>query len=167
MLETLDLKNLDKNIFDRPLFKEANDLVYWGKDVLNREQYIHRNAFTALQNLIRKANNDGVILEVLSIFRSYKYQEALIHRHLQTGKTIQEIVKKVALPGYSEHHTGLAIDFTTPEEDGLVTEAFEQTKAFRWLKKNAEILGFSMSYPKNNPWGMIYEPWHWLYNQIT
>ncbi|MGQ4004793.1 hypothetical protein QIW57_08550 [Francisellaceae bacterium CB52] len=69
MLETLDLKNLDKNIFDRPLFKEANDLVYWGKDVLNREQYIHRNAFTALQNLIRKANNDGVILEVLSIFR--------------------------------------------------------------------------------------------------
>ncbi|MGQ4004565.1 D-alanyl-D-alanine carboxypeptidase family protein [Francisellaceae bacterium CB52] len=51
-------------------------------------------------------------------------------------------MKKVALPGYSEHHTGLAIDFTTPEEDGLVTEAFEQTKAFRWLKKTLKYWAF-------------------------
>ena len=113
--------------------------------------------------MINKASDNGIKLQILSIFRSYEYQEGLIQRHLDTGKTIEQTVKKVALPGYSEHHTGLAIDFTTPEEDGLVTEAFENTKAFRWLKENANSFGFYMSYPKDNPWGMVYEPWHWRF----
>ncbi|AXA32936.1 M15 family metallopeptidase [Francisella adeliensis] len=166
-MPSINFNSLDKKLHERPHFKQASDkdLFYWGKDVLSRDQYIHKNAFKPLKQMIADAKSEGVILEVLSIYRSYEYQEALISRHLDTGKTLEQIVKKVAIPGYSEHHTGLAIDFTTPDEDGLVTEAFEQTSAFVWLHKNANDYGFYMSYPRDNLQGMIYEPWHWCLKQ--
>ena len=65
-----------------------------------------------------------------------------------------------AAPGYSEHHTGCAVDIATPGSRPL-TEEFEDSQAFRWLTDNAGKFGFSMSYPRNNPAGFIYEPWHW------
>ena len=32
-----------------------------------------------------------------------------------------------------------------------------------WLASHAGEFGFSMSYPRGNPHGIVYEPWHWLY----
>ena len=58
------------------------------------------------------------------------------------------------------HHTGRAVDIATPGVPPL-TEAFERSDAFRWLEKNATNHGFSMSYPRGNALGYVYEPWHW------
>ena len=71
-----------------------------------------------------------------------------------------------ALPGQSEHQTGLCIDFATYEEgDEPLTEAFETTAAYRWLSQNAYKFGFILRYPegKENITGYTYEPWHYRF----
>ncbi|MBT8145423.1 MAG: D-alanyl-D-alanine carboxypeptidase family protein, partial [Gammaproteobacteria bacterium] len=63
---------------------------------------------------------------------------------------------------FSEHHTGRALDLNT---DGcaVLQEEFENTSAFQWLMAEAQSFGFILSYPRDNPWGIVYEPWHWCY----
>ena len=66
----------------------------------------------------------------------------------------------IPIPGFSEHHTGRALDLSTPGSEPL-SEAFDQTAAFDWLNTHARRFEFSMSYPRNNTTGINYEPWHW------
>ena len=66
------------------------------------------------------------------------------------------------MPGYSEHHTGNAIDLTSKELKGL-SVSFEDTEEFAWLVDHAETYGFYLSYPKDNKEGIMYEPWHWMF----
>ena len=106
------------------------------------------------------AADEGVTLLIVSGFRSIDYQARLIRKKLNAGQSVSEILAVNAAPGYSEHHTGRAIDIATPGSRPL-TEEFEDSAAFRWLQKNAAEYGFSMSYPRNNRAGFVYEPWHW------
>ena len=70
-----------------------------------------------------------------------------------------------AVPGQSEHQTGLCLDFASGEEDEYLTEAFEDTKAFAWLSENAYKFGFILRYPKGmeHITGYTYEPWHYRF----
>jgi D-alanyl-D-alanine carboxypeptidase len=106
---------------------------------------------------------DGVLLLIVSGFRSIEYQARLIRKKINTGQVVSDILSVNAAPGYSEHHTGKAIDIASPGSRPL-TEEFEDSDAFRWLEANAARYGFSMSYPRDNPGGFIYEPWHWAQN---
>ena len=69
-----------------------------------------------------------------------------------------------APPGYSEHHTGYAVDIgdgRTPATN--LNTNFENTAAFKWLEENAAYYSFELSFPKGNPQGVSYEPWHWRF----
>jgi D-alanyl-D-alanine carboxypeptidase len=110
------------------------------------------------------ASSDGIALEALSGFRSVERQTEIILGKLKAGDKIEVILQTVAAPGFSEHHTGRAIDIGVPGEPPL-TEAFAQTKAFRWLKSHAHDYGFKLSYPKGNRHGFAYEPWHWFHEE--
>jgi D-alanyl-D-alanine carboxypeptidase len=79
---------------------------------------------------------------------------------------MEEILRVSAAPGFSEHHTGRTVDVTTPGCKPL-TEDFEQTPGFVWLVRRADDFGFSMTYPRHNKFGVIYEPWHWTFNERT
>lgn len=70
-----------------------------------------------------------------------------------------------ALPGQSEHQTGLCVDFITSDMGGQLTEAFENTAAFAWLSQNAYKFGFILRYPKGKEdvTGYTYEPWHYRF----
>ena len=70
-----------------------------------------------------------------------------------------------ALPGQSEHQTGLCVDFAAGEEKDHLTEAFELTAAFQWLSQNAHKFGFILRYPrdKESITGYTYEPWHYRF----
>lgn len=70
-----------------------------------------------------------------------------------------------ALPGQSEHQTGLCVDFITSEMNDELTEAFEDTEAFAWLAQNAYKFGFILRYPKGKEdiTGYTYEPWHYRF----
>ena len=86
-----------------------------------------------------------------------------MQRKLDAGSDLTEILKVSAAPGYSEHHTGCAIDINTPGSATL-EEEFENTSAFAWLTSNASHFGFLMSYPRNNKHQIAYEPWHWAFD---
>ena len=104
----------------------------------------------------------GITLLLISGFRSVSHQRDILRRKLDAGTSIQEILSVNAAPGYSEHHTGRAIDVGTPGCPPL-SEAFENTAAFAWLREHAPGFGFRLSYPRGNPHGVIYEPWHWFH----
>lgn len=106
---------------------------------------------------------DGIDLFIVSAFRSIDRQAEIIHRKLETGMAIESILTVCAPPGFSEHHTGRAIDLSTPDSCALEVE-FEQTAAYVWLTEHAAEFGYYLSYPIGNTWGYQYEPWHWCFN---
>ena len=116
--------------------------------------------WTGLQHAAGRA---GILIHVTSAFRSVEYQAHLIARKLEAGQTLSAILAVNALPGFSEHHTGCALDLFSPPHPPLVT-TFENTPAFAWLTEHADEFGFSLSYPRNNTAGFTFEPWHWRFN---
>lgn len=146
-----------------PFCGECRDLVSIGRDLFGREQWLERGTALQWSAMHLAAKRDGVDLAVVSAFRSFENQRQIIARKLAAGLPIEQILRVSALPGFSEHHTGRAVDIGTSETPPL-TEAFEQTSAFDWLTRRAHEFDFRMSYPRDNRLGMVYEPWHWLFN---
>jgi D-alanyl-D-alanine carboxypeptidase len=143
-----------------PYFAEASELVDVGPNLVGRMQRLTPEAASSWQRMVSAARSDGITLLIVSGFRSFDYQADLIRRKLAAGQLIGDILKVNAAPGYSQHHTGQAVDIATPGSRPL-TEEFEESDAFTWLGQNARDFGFSMTYPRNNPYGFIFEPWHW------
>ncbi len=144
----------------RPVFEEETNLVEVGPNLVGRMQSLEREAAARWIEMQARAAEEGMHLLIVSGYRSVEYQARLIRKKINAGQSVSEILAVNAAPGHSEHHTGRAVDIATPGSRPL-TEEFEASDAFRWLQENAGTLGFSMSYPRNNAAGFIYEPWHW------
>jgi D-alanyl-D-alanine carboxypeptidase len=112
------------------------------------------------------AANDGVVLLPFSGFRSVVRQAEIIRAQLGAGRSLADILSFIAAPGYSEHHTGRALDLGTPGEPPL-NASFSRTAAFAWLVQHAGTFGFQLSYPVENPHAIAYEPWHWCWHHPT
>ncbi|MCR9002911.1 M15 family metallopeptidase [Rahnella aquatilis] len=120
-------------------------------------------ASAAWHTMKQHAAADGVAIYLVSAYRSLSYQADLIRTKQQAGIAPEVFFTSLAPPGCSEHHTGCAVDINTPGCDE-VTGVFGETAAFTWLQNNAARFGFVMSFPQGNPWGFIYEPWHWCWH---
>jgi len=144
-----------------PFYAEREQVVNIGPNIVGRDQSLEPVAADAWDSMRRAAAEDGVELLMVSGFRSYEYQAGLIRRKLENGESIGNILRVNVAPGYSQHHTGRAIDIATPGSRPLLEE-FEKTKAFQWLVSRAGAFGFVLSYPRDNSDGLIYEPWHWF-----
>ena len=147
----------------KPVFEEATDLVEVGLNLVGRMQRLTHETARQWSAMQGAAADEGVTLLIVSGYRSIDYQARLIRKKINAGQSVNEILSVNAAPGFSEHHTGRAIDIASPGSRPL-TEEFEGSEAFRWLQENAATYGFSMSYPRDNPAGFIYEPWHWAQN---
>ncbi len=145
-----------------PLQLPPERLVPAGADCFGRPQRLAAAALRAWTAMRQRAADQGIEIFLVSAFRSPRYQHDLIARKLARGQSIEQILAVNAAPGYSEHHTGRALDIGAPDCEVLVEE-FENTSAFRWLAGHAEQHGFRMSYPRGNKWGIAYEPWHWCH----
>jgi D-alanyl-D-alanine carboxypeptidase len=145
-----------------PLCLEARDLVVAETDAEGGEHELAPEAAIAWHRLKHAAALDGIVLEIVSGFRSFDKQVEIIRRKLGEGTPIAAILTVVAPPGFSEHHTGCAVDVNTPGCDAF-EEEFEATAAFSWLQENAPRHGFHLSYPRGNASGYVYEPWHWCF----
>lgn len=145
----------------RPV-REASTLAFIGYDIHDRPQWLQPRAARAWFALRQAAAVEQVELQVVSAFRSIEYQLGIVQRKRARGQNIEDILRVSAAPGYSEHHSGRALDLTTP---GFATleEEFEKSPAFRWLQHNAAKHGFSLSFPRGNRHGIAYEPWHWCW----
>ena len=140
-----------------PFYREASNLVAvpCGPDGKHRLMApAIRSQWLAMQAGAAAA---GITLFVRAAFRSVDDQAQLIRDQLSSGGRIDQLLTWIAAPGYSEHHTGRALDIDcTPTR-----REFEHTPGFDWLCRNAGEFRFKLSYPQDNAYGIMYEPWHW------
>ena len=142
------------------LIAEPAHLLLAGFDRYRRPLWLTRAAARGWQRMQQAAARAGVALEAISGYRSHAYQTAIFERKLSRGLALEQILTVNAAPGYSEHHGGNALDIGTPGEPPA-EESFEHSLAFAWLKQHAGTFNFHLSYPRDNPHGIVYEPWHW------
>lgn len=129
-----------------------------------------------LEKMLHDAEQDGCKLYLVSGYRSIGRQRALfqikteelMQQGLAAQQAEQEAARWVARPGTSEHNLGLAADIVSADwytTHNDLTEDFEQTPAFAWLKANCAEYGFILRYPKEKEavTGISYEPWHYRY----
>jgi zinc D-Ala-D-Ala carboxypeptidase len=143
-----------------PLQREGSVLVPLGDRASGQRHLMTeatRAAFLAMESA---AATDGVKLRVRYAYRGLEDQDEMIRELLAARNCkVSDLLSWVAAPGYSEHHTGRALDLATTPED----VPFQDTEGFRWLCRSAAHFGFALSYPPDNPYGLVYEPWHWLH----
>lgn len=120
----------------------------------NPKRLMEINAARAAHFLFTAAQKEGHNLFGISGYRSYNRQ-----KELYTGSPY------VALPGTSEHQSGLALDVSCPSSNLELKESFADTPEGIWLARNASLYGFILRYPKNKEdiTGVPYEPWHIRY----
>lgn len=147
---------------DLPQVPEPACLSFAGRDRFRRPLWLTAVTGLAWAHMRRAAADDGIVLEAISGYRSHAYQAGIFRRKRARGIALEAILEVNAAPGYSEHHSGRALDIGTPGEPSAET-SFETTPAFAWLQEHAAEFGFDMSYPRANPHGIVYEPWHWCY----
>lgn len=124
------------------------------------------------KEMIAAAKADGVDLLVCSAYRPISTQKRLynnkVQEYLNQGNSQAEAERIaatiVAIPGTSEHQTGLALDIVTPSYQTL-DDGYENTAAAQWLKANAADYGFILRFPKDKEdiTKIIFEPWHYRY----
>jgi D-alanyl-D-alanine carboxypeptidase len=144
--------------------REATRLIRIGRNPDGRVLRLTPAAARAWRRMHAAAQGDGIELIAISAFRSVRRQTTLVRRKLAAGKSIDDILRYTAAPGFSEHHTGRAIDIGSPGHTEL-EEDFARTAAFRWLRKHAGKFGFRLSYPRHNRHGIGCEPWHWCWRR--
>lgn len=145
-----------------------NDLVYPNVPFMFEEKIDKRKmrseAANALEGLFLEAENNGLALLGVSAYRSYQTQNALFNYNVQ--KDGEEKARTYsAVPGQSEHQTGLAIDVTGDSLTCLLEDCFADTEEGKWLAENAAEFGFIIRYPneKKDITGYQFEPWHLRY----
>ena len=120
--------------------------------------YLTPEAEKALSIMAEAAKKEGVTLLVSSTYRSYEYQDGLFKRYSKKYG-LKEAERFSARPEATQHRLGTVIDF------GSITDEYAQTKAGKWLYKNASKYGWSLSYPKGyeKVTGYMWECWHYRY----
>ena len=121
-------------------------------------------AAAAVEQLAAAAAKEGIVLNGVSAYRSIAYQKEVYARNLKRyGQKHADQYSSVA--GYSEHHSGLCIDISSPSEGNALEERLGRTKEGQWLAANAHRYGFVIRYPKGKEaiTGYAYEPWHIRY----
>ena len=141
---------------------EPERLALAGFDRYRRPLWLQQGAARAWQRMQQQAAREGIVLEAISGYRSHDYQLGIFARKRARGLEVDAILQVNAAPGYSEHHSGRALDISSPGEPPA-EESFESTSAFAWLLEHAGSYGFHLSYPRDNPHGIVYEPWHWCW----
>jgi D-alanyl-D-alanine carboxypeptidase len=125
---------------------------------------LRREVAQVVAVMIEAAKAEGVALRPVSCFRSVAAQDWLFYGIAkQRGQTPEERARVSAPPGYSEHHTGYAIDFGDRDQSADLKPAFAQSPAGQWLLAQGPAYGFELSFPEGNAQGVSYEPWHWRY----
>lgn len=145
---------------DLVVVREMKNQAYSVKDytVLIRPQ-----AMDALNSMLldfyNATGNDDIM--VRSGHRTLEYQQGLYDDELAATGAVSSSL--VAMPGYSEHHTGLAVDFTT--YDGEYYTDFDGTGDYEWIMNNCWRYGFVNRYPagKEALTFIDNEPWHFRY----
>ena len=152
----------NKSLLGHLPYKEASkkDLILFSPGI-----YVHKDIYENFKEMQFMAAQRGVSLQLLSGYRSINLQRDIFYENKSIrNQTAVERSRDSAPPGYSEHSTGYAIDVGDGNYPDTHFEVeFEQTPAFKWMKRFASKYHFVLSFPPNNKQGVTYEPWHWRF----
>lgn len=144
------------------------DLVYtdipFVSGVSNEKRKMRKEAAAAVNLMFAGAKAEGISLLGVSAYRSHATQTTLFN-HYVNRDGYEKARTYSALPGTSEHETGLAIDVTGGDGKCKAEDCFGGTKEAIWLEDHAAEYGFIIRYPqgKESITGYQYEPWHLRY----
>ena len=137
------------------------------KNSFGREFQIEPETYRHFEQLRTVLKQKGIQIELDSVYRSVARQKEIAAEFTQ--KYGADYVKKyVAVPGYSEHHTGLAVDICLVVDGKIIDdndEMIAQKEIFAQIHPLLTEYGFILRYPqgKDNITGYSYEPWHFRY----
>ncbi|WP_147534910.1 M15 family metallopeptidase [Bacillus marasmi] len=155
--------------FALPAHYEPKDLIRpkvrfsFGNKHLEKS-YLRKEAAHELENMFLQAKKSGIELIAVSGYRSFDRQKEIYSAEVnKVGKALA--VQVVAVPGNSEHQTGLSMDISCESINNSLTEKFNETKEGKWLTENAHRFGYILRYPKGKDeiTGYKFEPWHYRY----
>ncbi len=147
-----------------------------GEEGLTDDDLLQEKALVAWQELKKSAHGDGIPLTIISGYRSPEYQRDLFMERLrargvtpaqvaagQADAAVNDILRFAAIPGYSRHHTGYAIDLACKGNT-----VFENSECFQWISKDnyqkAKEAGWVPSYPEGlTSVGPEPEPWEYVW----
>ncbi|CAM3857218.1 M15 family metallopeptidase [Cohnella lubricantis] len=130
----------------------------------NEKKYMRKEAAGALEELFAGAKEDGIELAAVSGYRSYKRQKVIFDANA-AAKGAEVANQTSAVPGQSEHQTGLAMDISSASAKYELETTFGETEEGKWLASHAQEYGFIIRYPEGQEaiTGYTYEPWHVRY----
>lgn len=155
--EKIILVNKDNKIPDD---YKANLVEYEG-------HFIDSSIASSLDKMVKSAKREGINLKINTAYRDTNEQQEIYERrvnlYVKKGNTKEQAIVKTNLevqkPGYSEHETGLALDFSNPNKPE------ENADMWKWLESNSYKYGFILRYPKDktNITKVSNEEWHYRY----
>ncbi|MFJ5566555.1 D-alanyl-D-alanine carboxypeptidase family protein [Lysinibacillus xylanilyticus] len=147
---------------------EPKDLVYPNVPFIFNEKIEKRmmreEAAEYLENMFNAANKQNIHLAGVSAYRSSQTQTTLFNNYVERDG-IEKAKTYSAVPGTSEHQSGLAIDVSGSDGSCAADDCFANTEEAAWLEDNAHKYGYIIRFPKDkeNITGYQYEPWHIRY----
>ena len=157
------------NLLDRDhIPANLTDLIHTRKDGRTTQQ-LELYAAKAMEAMLKEAAAHGYTsLSITSGYRSYNYQQMLYDNQVNAlrptyGENAEaKAAEAVALPGTSEHQSGLCADLHNLPS---ASQKFADTPEYRWLFENCAKFGFILRYPKNKTdiTGIMFEPWHYRF----
>lgn len=165
----VNAQNPMPNGYEETIKAELEPIIHTQND--SREtQYMIKEAAFAFDSMLYAAKDAGYDLYATSAYRSYKYQQKIYDLRLNQcisfgmdlDEAIKETEKRISRPGYSEHHTGLAVDIYNEKSGKAVSYESDE---FKWLYENAPRYGFVLRYPKGKEsiTGHRFDPCHFRF----
>ena len=128
---------------------------------------VDNSIVSELDKMFKDAKKDGVNLKINTAYRDKEEQQDIYDRRIKAYKNegmtdkaaIEKTNSEVQKPGYSEHETGLAIDFSNPSNPE------DNEPMWEWLNANSYKYGFILRYPKDkiDITKVSNEEWHYRY----
>lgn len=157
----------------QPTLAQVNIAYFCSPDKDNR---MDSRAVPFVEQMVAASRQAGASVVLVSGYRSHAYQQENFDRSVSrwaaSGATPAAAsaiaAESIALPGASEHETGLAVDVCSAGwfvHNSDLNAGFDQTAAFRWLSAHAAEYGFILRYPEDKTavTGITYEPWHYRF----
>lgn len=131
---------------------------------VSEKKLLRAKAAKAIEALFAKAKAEGIHLNGVSAYRSYSTQAAIFKANVNR-QGYEQARRFSAVPGTSEHQTGLSIDVSAASVGNALEQSFGATAEGKWLAAHCAEFGFIIRYPdgKETITGYAYEPWHIRY----
>ena len=107
----------------------------------DEKRFLEIRAAKHAKRLFDAAKAEGIFLYGISGYRSYKRQE-MLYKNACSKSLDASSLCETAMPGCSEHQTGLALDVSCPAVSLNLSQAFAETAEGQWLARHAPLYGF-------------------------